>query len=134
MDVPDFSMEMMLAGNCIHVSSLFRREDFDRTGGYSADFSFGLEDWDFWLGVLDQGGKAVKIDEVMLHYRIRRSSRNKQISDTKLRRLRRLIWEHHKELFSQYFFDPVESQEYRRLNYSYNKVSKPPKLPMSSPI
>ena len=126
MDLPVFSMEMMLARNCIHVSSLFRREDFDRTGGFSKELSGGLEDWDLWLGVLEKGGTAIRIDRVMLHYRMRKESRNKQIPTEKMLILRKTIWSRHKSLFSKYFMDPTETQEYRRLDYSYKKVSKFP--------
>ena len=125
-EVPAFSMEMMLSRNCIHISSLLRRSDFDRAGGFRDDMHEGLEDWDFWLGILEEGGEVVWLEEPVLDYRMRKDSRNKGVPTPLLRSLRRKVWEHHKGLYARYYCDPVECTEYRRLNYSYRKLCRLP--------
>lgn len=125
-DTPPFSMERMLGYNCIYVTALVRRADVLAAGGFKADMEGGLEDWDLWLGVLEQGGTALRVDKVFFSYRIRKGSRNTLISDKKLTELRRTIWEHHKGLYAQYFFNPVESVEYRRLDYRCKKWERFP--------
>ena len=51
-DIPPFSMEQLIAQNCIYVTSFIRRDAFDRAGGFCEDFTSGWEDWDFWLACL----------------------------------------------------------------------------------
>lgn len=51
--LPEFSMEIMLGQNVIFCSAIFRRSDFDRTGGYNSNMRGGFEDWDFWLSLLE---------------------------------------------------------------------------------
>lgn len=123
---PAFSMEAMLAHNCIYICSLLRRVDFDRSGGFSSDFAGGLEDWDFWLGILEEGGEVVTPDRIMFRYRMRRRSRNRLVSDDRLRAIRRLIWNRHKDMYAKYFMDPTDTMEYRRLLYHYEKYSRFP--------
>lgn len=58
------------AGNCLVYASLFRRELFDRIGGYRPGMRpAGYEDWDFWLGALERGGRFVHVPEPLFRYR-----------------------------------------------------------------
>ena len=126
LDTPPFSMETMLGRNCIYVTAMVRADDFRAAGGFSPDMEDGLEDWDLWLGILEGGGTVRQLDEVFFRYRIRKDSRNKQISDERLSALRRKIWEHHSHLYSHYFLDPRESVEYKRVEYRCNKWERFP--------
>lgn len=125
-EIPPFSKDTMLARNSLHISSMLRRKDFDRAGGFNPDMAAGLEDWDLWLGVLENDGEVEMLPDPVLRYRIRRDSRNKRISDDTLKDLRRKLWEHHKVLYSKYFLDPVDTMEYRRLAYTNRKLSRLP--------
>ncbi len=125
-EIPPFSKDTMLSRNSLHISSMLRRSDFNRTGGFNPDMAAGLEDWDLWLGILEMDGEVQILPEPVLRYRIRRDSRNKRISNDTLKELRRKLWEHHKGLYSKYFLDPVDTMEYRRLEYSYKKLSRMP--------
>lgn len=78
--LPEFEINRMLLDNCIVVTALFRRSDYDNTKGYNPNMKKGLEDWDFWLSILELGGTAYRIDEVLFYYRIQNSSRNKSLN------------------------------------------------------
>jgi glycosyltransferase involved in cell wall biosynthesis len=58
----------LLAANCLVYASLFRRELFDRIGGYRPDAP-GYEDWDFWLSALEHGARFVHVRAPLFHYR-----------------------------------------------------------------
>lgn len=90
MDLPDPSLPWMVAENSIHNTSLFRRADFDRLGGYDEALRTGFEDHEWWVRLLLDGGTATVLDEVLFRYRIRASSRNAAASssDESLRELR----------------------------------------------
>lgn len=65
--------------NCLVNSSLFRKSDFEKSGGYDSEFNLGLEDYDFWLNmVLRQKLKIYRIPEILFFYRIKKikESRN----------------------------------------------------------
>lgn len=60
----------LCAGNCLCYASLFRRELFDRVGGYATGLRPpGYEDWDFWLAALAAGAKFVHVREELFEYR-----------------------------------------------------------------
>lgn len=90
MRLPDPSLPWMVAENSIHNTSLFRRADFERLGGYDEDLRTGFEDHEWWVRLLLDGGKARLLDEVLFRYRIQPSSRNASASssDASLRALR----------------------------------------------
>ncbi|RZJ66076.1 MAG: glycosyltransferase family 2 protein [Flavobacterium sp.] len=66
--LPKYSYDALLLRNCIICCSFYRRTDFDRVKGYD-DNLFILEDWDFWLSMLDDNSKVHRIDEFMYNYR-----------------------------------------------------------------
>lgn len=75
---PTFSYPLLARKNCIDTCSMYRRADYDRTTGYNESFPF-REDWDFWLSMFETGGDFVRLDRILMHYRVRRDS--KRISD-----------------------------------------------------
>lgn len=89
-DLPDPSLPRMVAENSIHNTSLFRRSDFDRLGGYDESLRLGFEDHEWWVRLLLDGGRARVLDDFLFHYRIRPTSRNSVAasSDVALRELR----------------------------------------------
>ena len=92
-----------------------RREDFDKAGGFNSNMKEGLEDWDFWLSMFQDGqGTAVKIPKVLLFYRRKPVSRNSLAKKTKID-FRRQIWENHKEMFAKVYLDPKLTSEYKRI-------------------
>jgi glycosyltransferase involved in cell wall biosynthesis len=64
-----FTSESMLFDNRIISQSFFRRKDWLSVGGYSGEFNDWLEDWDFWLSIIELGGEVVKIPEKLVYYR-----------------------------------------------------------------
>ncbi len=122
-----FSMGALLSDNLFVVSSVFRRVDFDKIGGFNQNMKEGYEDWDFWISLLSLGGKVYQIRKVHFFYRIkkRKETRNLSISYDKLKQLRYNLWNNHKELYSQYYMDLFMSSEYKQIFNSYEyKIGK----------
>ncbi len=63
----------LLARNEAVVSSVFRKEAWERAGGYCSDLT-GMHDWDFWIGILEAGYRAAVLPEVLFEYRKRADS------------------------------------------------------------
>ena len=68
-EIGEHSLESMLYDNRINSQSFFRKEDWKLVGGYSAELIYGLEDWDFWLLIIELGREVVKIPETLVCYR-----------------------------------------------------------------
>lgn len=82
--------------NSLFVSSMFRRKDFDKVGGYDEHMREGLEDYDFFMSLLGPFDKVYQIDEVLFHYRIVANSRTLGARKNR-EKLRTQIMEKHPE-------------------------------------
>jgi glycosyltransferase involved in cell wall biosynthesis len=79
-ELPDYSLAQLAKKNCIYCSALFLRKDWEVGGGYDEKMIYGLEDWDFWISLLKDGGKVIKLKEVCFYYRIRDNSMVRSIT------------------------------------------------------
>ncbi|MCX2837489.1 glycosyltransferase family A protein [Salinimicrobium sp. MT39] len=82
-----FSLNNLARFNMIFCSAVFKKQDWCKIGGYDENMAIGLEDWDFWISLLKNGGKVKKLKEVCFFYRIKKVSRNTQISQNKQKKM-----------------------------------------------
>ena len=68
----------LLLRNCIVCTSMFRREDCLRVGAYDENMHIGLEDWEFYIRLLQTEKKVYQVSEPLFRYRIREESRTTQ--------------------------------------------------------
>jgi glycosyltransferase involved in cell wall biosynthesis len=69
--VPELDPDLLVRSNYIAGASPFRRQVFERAGGYRPAFErIGHEDYDFWLSVVESGARGAKIHGC--HYEWRR--------------------------------------------------------------
>jgi glycosyltransferase involved in cell wall biosynthesis len=106
-DVGEFSVENMLSDNRIISDAFFKKEDWQSAGGFSSEFKFGLEDWDFWLLILEHGRKVYKIPESLVFYRIYKDpfkSRTGRLKKDRIKTLQSVykIYKRHTELYNKY--------------------------------
>lgn len=55
-------------------SSLFRREAWEKVGGYDERLA-GCEDWEFWINLVTHGYRCLIVQEPLFLYRVRRDSK-----------------------------------------------------------
>lgn len=72
--LPEYTPELLARKNMIHVSSMFRKADWQRAGGFCEQDIY-REDWDFWLSLMELGGTYVRLSETGLYYRVQAVSR-----------------------------------------------------------
>jgi len=53
--LPPYTLRELVIDNVIFVTSLFRREDWERVGGFSESLRRGVEDYDFWVKIVAVG-------------------------------------------------------------------------------
>lgn len=78
-----FSLHLLARKNMMDTCALYAKKDWQRVGGYCEEI-IAREDWEFWISMLKDGGKVVKLPKVSLYYRVRKVS--KRISDRKLKK------------------------------------------------
>jgi glycosyltransferase involved in cell wall biosynthesis len=105
----DYTLPGLLVENTVPIASLFRRSCWEQVGGYSADVA--IEDWDFWLSILELGYIGIVIPEILFEYRVRANSRhgeNQQLDA--YQRTRELLYERHHTSYERYARDVFLSQ------------------------
>lgn len=79
--LPDYSFDNMLLDNIIFVTSMFRKEDWLKVGGFNTTLIHGMEDYDFWISILELEREVVQIPEILFKYRIKNTSRTTKFNE-----------------------------------------------------
>jgi len=104
---PDFDYETLLFENIIFSSAIFKKKDYENTAGYDDNLIRGLEDWDFWLTLLNDIDIVYKIPEVCFYYRIKYQSRQRDLTEQIGQDLRKKIYNKHKEKYLKYIHNLI---------------------------
>ena len=72
--LPPFSLNILARKNIIDTCAMFRKSDWERVGGYCTEIKT-REDWAFWIAMLKDGGKVVRLPEIEFFYRVRATSK-----------------------------------------------------------
>lgn len=120
--LPSFSLNLLARKNIIDTCALYRKVDWERVNGYCQDVKT-REDWVFWISILKDGGKVVRLPEIEFYYRVRATSKratNRHLKFDVIDVLNRL----HPEFFERELGGPLR---YRRswskvINYIYRII------------
>ncbi len=105
--LPEYSFKDLIIKNMIINSSMYRRSDYDLTTGYDSAM-FSSEDWEFWISLLKTGGEVYKIAENHWFYRRHADSKNDKYHHRRAE-LRQIVYQKHKELYSDLFDNPIQT-------------------------
>jgi glycosyltransferase involved in cell wall biosynthesis len=98
-DVPTYSFPEILLGNMIFNTSLYRKMDWEKAGGYRENMIWGWEDYDFWLSILELGREVVQLPEVLYFHREVPNSRSQQMTEADWVKSYTQIFENHPTLY-----------------------------------
>ena len=73
--LPPYTPDELVIDNVIFITSLFRKREWERAGGFNEGLRHGVEDYDFWVRLLSLGLDVVQLDETLFHYRVQAVSR-----------------------------------------------------------
>jgi len=95
---------VLLKGDTIAICSILRKNAFDDAGGFDEFLSKkGLEDWDFWLMLVEKGWKFFYLNKTTFEVRVLNSSRTFQVANKNLEELKSYIYRKHSDLLSREF-------------------------------
>jgi len=120
---PPFKLDEMLIHNLVFATAFFRRNDFNKTRGYVAEMKTGWEDWDFWLSLLEEGGRVYQIPKTYFFYRARKHSMVESLSAAQKRELRRRVFLNHQNLYQRHF-DSLTHQYYELMDSPDLKIGR----------
>lgn len=123
----DFSIRLLARKNILPACAVFRKTDWEKAGGYDEEI-IAREDWEFWISVLKNGGKIVKLPEISVHYRIRQGS--KRVSDRALKRhVIAVLNKRHPEFFERELRGPLRFRRtWSRLTNTIYRLFHPRKV------
>lgn len=84
---PAVGIADLLPASQFGAASVFRRSDWERVGGYDESLRVGHEDYEFWIRLLADDGRAIRVPNAVFYYRIRSGSRE-QVQSADLRAMR----------------------------------------------
>lgn len=68
--LPEFKLPDFLYGNCIYISALIRKSEFDKVDGFDENLT-QFEDWELYISLVKNGGKVYRLPETLFYYRQR---------------------------------------------------------------
>ncbi|WP_312321547.1 glycosyltransferase family A protein [Soonwooa sp.] len=66
----------LLQSNMIFCSAFFRKTSWEKASGYDPKLIYGYEDWEFWISILNENSKVIKLDYLGFYYRRKLESRD----------------------------------------------------------
>lgn len=122
----EYSLEAMLLDNRIVSNAFFQKADWLATEGYSDELKYGLEDWDFWLQIIELGREVVKIEEPLVFYRSYPDPSTYRSGKRKSNRMKQLeslvtIYNRHRKLYSEF---PVAGNHFSMLDKKFQSENK----------
>lgn len=123
--LPKFSKTELLFYNTVFCSAIYKKEDYLKTKGYNINMIKGLEDWDFWLSLIEVGCNFFKIPKVNFFYRIREGSMVRSITEEEQKLMYKQHFLNHVDLYIDILGFPQNAyhQAYK-YKKSYFKVTK----------
>lgn len=119
--IKPFSIDEILHKNCIFVTALFRKSTWEKVGGFKEYMKYGLEDWDFWLSVLENGLRPYCINEILFFYRKQNNSRNNTFANRQYELWQNIIKNHldlylsNKSILDRIFYPfPQKAVKYKK--------------------
>lgn len=68
------------SGHEFTVTSFFRKSDWEKVGGFNQNMIFGMEDYDFWISILELGRRVYHIPEFLFNYNMSPKSRDSSMT------------------------------------------------------
>lgn len=89
------------------ASAMFRKECWEKIGGYDEQMKTGYEDWEFWIRLTAAGWKVHVLKEYLLDYRVTDKSMFLTQSEPRREAIVNYILEKHKDLYWSHLKDAV---------------------------
>ena len=127
-DLEEYAFPDVLLHNCIFCTAMFRKSDWAKVGGYKKEMNINIEDWEFWLSLIEQGLEVYRIPEVLFYYRIKKVSRTSdsvpydQSMQAKLVKFHRKLYEDNLDYIIESYYKSHTTAN--KLNHRVNVLNR----------
>jgi glycosyltransferase involved in cell wall biosynthesis len=110
-----------LLKNCAMGSAMFKKMDWKKINGYDEMMRNGFEDWEFYIRLIKDEGRAHVIPEPLFNYRLRKNSTTNKANQIKYKLLDYIYTKHrelyitHFDRFIPYLLTKIESEEIEKI-------------------
>lgn len=101
-NTPPYSLGRMMAMNVIPVTAFFTKQQWHDANGYDVRMNNCLEDWDFWLSLIERGAGVHHIPEPLFSYRLKARATHQASLSRKLGRVL-YVYRKHWRLYLRHF-------------------------------
>lgn len=101
-ELPDFTLKAFAQTNIIFCTAFFRKKSWKEVGGYDTSMLYGLEDWEFWIALLKNGGNVYRINDICFYYRIKENSMITELSQSRKTMMLFKIEKKHLDFFHEH--------------------------------
>lgn len=126
-DLPSFNYNLLLTQNIVYCTAMYKKADWEKTGGYDEQIRWGWEDWDFWLCMIDEKDIVTRIDTIVFYYRVKESSMIKEFNsnEQKMRWTYDYIYLKHAEKINRVIGNPIQLYiKNEAYNYEINQIKQ----------
>ncbi len=113
-----YSIKALASENMIFCTAMYRKNEWEKVGGYDTKMLYGLEDWEFWIAILKNGGDVKCLDEVGFYYRIKSNSMLKELNTEKTKYSLEYMSVKHADFFVKQF------GSFEQLNITIKQIRK----------
>lgn len=99
-NLPEYRFPDILLNNVIFCSAFYRKSDWREVNGYNPNMIYGLEDYDFWLSLIEMGKGVYRIPETLFFYRQRPGSMIKTASPEQMTYSYVQLFKNHANLYT----------------------------------
>lgn len=119
---PTFNTELpyLLCANMLSAFAVTRKNDFLNYGKNRVIMEYGMEDYDGWIGMVENGYFGVSIPEALVKYRIREDSMSRQFNPDMRVYLNEQITAGHKEIYKKYGDEVLHLLMQNGASYKWN--------------
>ena len=114
-------IDNFLVHNCAMGSAMFKKLDWQRTNGYDQKMRKGFEDWEFYIRLVKDGGRAYVIPESLFNYRLKENSTTARANQIKYELLNHIYSKHrelyvaHFDIFVRHLLSRIEREELEKI-------------------
>ncbi|WP_429295402.1 galactosyltransferase-related protein [Paraburkholderia atlantica] len=100
-------------------TTMYRRDDFMRVGGYSPEMKYGYEDWEFYVRLLSPEAKVRYVDAPLYLYRVKtRSVSRDLVSSGRHEEAMRMIYTRNHSRYEAFLANPIKTFDQRMKDFA----------------
>ncbi len=130
-ELQNFTYTDLLKSNMIFCTAFYKKESWLKTEGYDNQLVFGYEDWEFWISLLNEDSKVIKLDYLGFYYRRKQVSRDVFVNEDIDKKITSFNYIYSKHLSKYMYYDKnaisnykMLSQKLDHLNIIYQHINK----------